>query len=72
MARLIAFFLESKVVSVLLKPITGDASPILTRDQVKVMMNSSIEKSDDLEIMKIRPLAIENVVPEYLKIYRKH
>lgn len=72
MARLIAFFLESKVVSVLLKPITGDASPILTRDQVKVMMSSSIEKSDDLETMKIRPLAIENVVPEYLKIYRKH
>ncbi len=47
-------------------------SPILTRDQVKVMMSSSIEKSDDLGTMKIRPLAIENVVPEYLKIYRKH
>ncbi|QOD38425.1 complex I NDUFA9 subunit family protein [Candidatus Wolbachia massiliensis] len=72
MAKLVAFFLERKIVSMLLKPITGDTSPILTRDQVKVMMSSSIEKSIDLEIIKIRPLSIENVVPEYLKIYKKY
>ncbi|MGL9725312.1 MAG: complex I NDUFA9 subunit family protein [Wolbachia sp.] len=72
MAKLMAFFLESRIISVLLKPITGDTNPVLTRDQIKVMMSSSIEKSTDLEMMKIRPLAIENVVPEYLKIYRKY
>ncbi|MDR2831931.1 MAG: complex I NDUFA9 subunit family protein [Rickettsiales bacterium] len=72
MAKLIAFFLESKIISMLLKPITGDTSPMLTRDQVRVMMSSSIEKSTDLETIKIRPLSIENIVPEYLKIYRKY
>ncbi|WCR57653.1 complex I NDUFA9 subunit family protein [Wolbachia endosymbiont of Ctenocephalides felis wCfeJ] len=72
MAKLIAFFLERKIISMLLKPITGDTSPMLTRDQVKVMMSSSIEKSTDLETVKIRPLSIENVVPEYLKVYRKY
>ncbi|WP_065095379.1 MULTISPECIES: complex I NDUFA9 subunit family protein [unclassified Wolbachia] len=72
MAKLIAFFLENKIISMLLKPITGDTNPVLTQDQVKVMMNSSIERSADLETMKVRPLAIENVVPEYLKIYRKY
>ncbi|MGL9732699.1 MAG: complex I NDUFA9 subunit family protein [Wolbachia sp.] len=72
MAKLIAFFLESRIISMLLKPIIGDASPMLTRDQVKVMMSSSIEKSTDLETIKIRPVSIENIVPEYLKIYRKY
>ena len=71
-AKLIAFFLESKIISMLLKPITGDTNPILTRDQVIIMMNSSIEKSNDLEAIKIRPLSIENIVPEYLKIYKKY
>ncbi|NSM56445.1 complex I NDUFA9 subunit family protein [Wolbachia endosymbiont of Atemnus politus] len=72
MAKLIAFFLENRITSMLLKPITGDASPMLTRDQVRVMMSSSTEKSTDLETIKIRPLSIENVVPEYLKVYRKY
>ncbi|APR98453.1 complex I NDUFA9 subunit family protein [Wolbachia endosymbiont of Folsomia candida] len=72
MAKLMAFFLESRIISMLLKPITGDTSPMLTRDQVRVMMNSSIEKSNDLETIKILPLSIENIVPEYLKIYRKY
>ncbi|MGL9717584.1 MAG: complex I NDUFA9 subunit family protein [Wolbachia sp.] len=72
MAKLIAFFLENKITSILLKPITGDTSPMLTRDQVRVMMSSSIEKSTDLETIKIRPLSIENIVPEYLKVYRKY
>ncbi|MDD9331633.1 MAG: complex I NDUFA9 subunit family protein [Wolbachia sp.] len=71
-AKLIAFFLESKIISMLLKPITGNTSPMLTRDQVMMMMNSHIEKSTDLETIKIRPLSIENMVPEYLKIYRKY
>ncbi len=72
MAKLIAFFLESRIISILLKPITGDISPMLTRDQVRVMMSSSIEKSTDFEAIKIRPLSIENVVPEYLKVYKKY
>lgn len=72
MAKLIAFFLESRIISMLLKPITGDTNPMLTRDQVKVMMSSSIEKSTDLETIKIRPVSIENIVPEYLKVYRKY
>ncbi|MDM8335248.1 complex I NDUFA9 subunit family protein [Wolbachia pipientis] len=72
MAKLIAFFLESRVVSMLLKPITCSTSPILTRDQVRVMMSSSIEKSTDLETIKIRPLSIENIVPGYLKVYKKY
>lgn len=72
MAKLIAFFLENRIISMLLKPITGDISPMLTQDQVKVMMNSSLEKSTDLETIKILPLSIENIVPEYLKIYRKY
>ncbi|NUY39393.1 NAD-dependent epimerase/dehydratase family protein [Wolbachia endosymbiont of Litomosoides brasiliensis] len=72
MAKLIAFFLESKIISILLKPITGDINPVLTRDQVRVMGSRLIEKSTDLETIKIRPLSIENVVPEYLKVYRKY
>ncbi|MGL9761151.1 MAG: complex I NDUFA9 subunit family protein [Wolbachia sp.] len=72
MAKLIAFFLESRIISMLLKPINGGASPMLTQDQVKVMMSSSIEKSTDLETIKIRPVSIENIVPEYLKFYRKY
>jgi uncharacterized protein YbjT (DUF2867 family) len=72
MAKLIAFFLERRIISMLLKPLTGDTSPMLTQDQVKVMMNSSIEKSTDLEAVKILPLSIENIVPEYLKIYRRY
>ncbi|QIT36624.1 complex I NDUFA9 subunit family protein [Wolbachia endosymbiont of Brugia pahangi] len=72
MAKLIAFFLERRIISILLKPITGDISPMLTRDQVRVMMSSSIEKSTDFEAIKIRPLSIENVVPEYLKVYKKY
>ncbi|MCA4773822.1 complex I NDUFA9 subunit family protein [Wolbachia endosymbiont of Mansonella perstans] len=72
MAKLIAFFLESRIISMLLKPITGNTNPMLTRDQVEVMMSSSIEKSTDLETIKIRPLSVENIVPEYLKVYRKY
>ncbi|WP_168464518.1 complex I NDUFA9 subunit family protein [Wolbachia endosymbiont of Ctenocephalides felis wCfeT] len=72
MAKLIAFFLENKIISMLLKPITGNTAPMLTRDQVKIMMNSTTEKSTDLEAIKIRPLSIENIVPEYLKVYRKY
>lgn len=72
MAKLIAFFLENRIVSMLLKPITGSTCPMLTQDQVRMMMSSITDKSNDLEEIKIRPLSIENVVPEYLKIYKKY
>ncbi|MDG7056287.1 MAG: complex I NDUFA9 subunit family protein [Wolbachia endosymbiont of Meromenopon meropis] len=72
MAKLIAFFLERRIISILLKPITGNTNPILTRDQVKTMMSSSIEKSTDIEIIKINPLSMETFIPKYLKIYKKY
>ncbi len=36
------------------------------------MAGRLIERSTDFEIIKIQPLLIENVEPEYLKVYRKY
>ncbi|WP_339047715.1 complex I NDUFA9 subunit family protein [Candidatus Mesenet endosymbiont of Phosphuga atrata] len=71
-AKFIAFICEFKVISALLKPITGNIEPLITRDQIKFLCNSnSLEQSHDLEKAKIRATPIESIVPKYLKIYKK-
>ncbi len=72
-AKLIAFICEFKLISLLLKPITGNIEPLITRDQIKFLCNNSnFEKSRDLEEAKIRATPMESIVPEYLKIYKKN
>ncbi|WP_339045402.1 complex I NDUFA9 subunit family protein [Candidatus Mesenet endosymbiont of Agriotes lineatus] len=71
-AKFIAFICEFKLISILLKPITGNVEPLITRDQIKFLCNGSgFEQSHELEKAKIRATPIESIVPKYLKIYKK-
>lgn len=71
-AKFIALICEFKLISILLKPITGNAEPLITKDQVKFLCNGgSSEQSHDLEKAKIRATPIESIIPKYLKIYKK-
>ena len=74
MTSILAFFCELKIVSVFLKLITGNADPILTRDQVNFIkdMDEShdVYPIDDLKRMGVKFSTIEDVVPKYLQIYK--
>lgn len=71
-AKAISYFLEMKLVSMFLKPITGTSKSVLTRDQVELLKYDNISDSNDLEVAGIEPKTIEEIVPQYLDKYRKH
>ena len=70
-AKFMAFFLEWKILCLLLKPITGNMAPILTRDQVQLLKYNNTIDSIDLENIGITPRTIEDIVPKYLQRYQK-
>ena len=74
-AKILAFFCESRIISVIFKLVTGNTDPIFTRDQVtfiKDMTEShgTYPVDDDLRKMGIKFSTVEDVVPKYLQIYK--
>ncbi|EOA62731.1 complex I NDUFA9 subunit family protein [Anaplasma phagocytophilum] len=69
MAKFIAYICEIKIVSFILQPATGSSEPIVTRDQVE-LMKYDIILQDSSNVRKGKT-TIEEIVPEYLKIYEK-
>ncbi|KYW91490.1 complex I NDUFA9 subunit family protein [Ehrlichia ruminantium] len=74
LASILAFVFEIKMISIFSKLITGSTDPILTRDQVKFMMGMTqlhdMYPIDDLKEMGINFATVEDIVPQYLEIYK--
>ena len=70
-AKVIAWIIEFRIVSLLLKPVTGSSAPILTQDQVDLLRYDNVSDNRTLESMGITPQTIEEIVPHYLQKYRK-
>ncbi|QXK92294.1 complex I NDUFA9 subunit family protein [Neoehrlichia mikurensis] len=70
-AKIIAFICEFKIVSIILKPITGNTTPLLTRDQLLFMQYNIVSDDKDLESVSIYPHYMEDIVQQYLKVYKK-
>ncbi|MBQ4874785.1 MAG: complex I NDUFA9 subunit family protein [Rickettsiaceae bacterium H1] len=71
-AKFTAWFLEFRLISLLLKPMNGSNSPILTRDQVDLLRYDNVSNKDSLQSAGIIPKTIEEVVTQYLQRYKKH
>ncbi|MGN7678394.1 MAG: complex I NDUFA9 subunit family protein [Anaplasma sp.] len=71
LARIIAFFLESRFVSFVLKPLTGRAEPLFTADQLELAKYDIVARrpGDNVKVMK---QSLEDIMPGCLAMYRKH
>ncbi len=66
LAKILAWKLELRFISFLLKPLTGDTEPMLTRDQVELLKYDNISDNNALEMFCIEAKSIEEIVPMYL------
>ena len=69
-ARRLAYLFELKIVSFVLRPVTGTLDPIITRDQLE-LMKYDITASGRGTSVKICKTRLEEVIPEYLAVYKK-
>lgn len=71
-SKLIAWVLEFRLVSFLMKPITGSSNPIFTRDQVELLKHDNISEKNGLKEMRIQPTPLEKIIPQYLQHYKRN
>jgi NADH dehydrogenase len=72
LAMIKGWSLELKIWKPFNKFITGNTSPILTRDQVKMLNYDNVSDEKTLYDFGFKPKSIEEIVPIYLKAFYSH
>ncbi|KAA8472837.1 complex I NDUFA9 subunit family protein [Anaplasma marginale] len=71
LAKAVAALCELRLVSFLLKPLTGDGEPILTTDQLALLKYSIAADSTAGSDVRVMAQSIEDIMPGCLEIYKK-